>query len=214
MSDSMHPKFIEAMEQLSKIKDVDPEYLNSDEGNRLFVQAVTHAPMEMKAKIEQIFKETIGKDMPPPTVFLEDGEPGYTSADLAKMTGETIEEINDRAKELAKIDPTLFRFVDPERHAIKAIVYLNKEGNWYVATCPLFDVGSQGRTEEEALRSVEEALQLFFETCADMGTLGQVMREVGMHAPQPEPSHTRNKLFQHMIHIPLSEVQYAQAIAS
>lgn len=37
-----------------------------------------------------------------------------------------------------------------------------KEGDWYVAQCLQIDVASQGRTEEEALDNLSEALRLHF----------------------------------------------------
>jgi predicted RNase H-like HicB family nuclease len=38
-----------------------------------------------------------------------------------------------------------------------------QEGDWYVAQCLEVDVASQGQTEEEALKNLEEALELHFE---------------------------------------------------
>ena len=38
------------------------------------------------------------------------------------------------------------------------------EGDGYVASCPEFDVASQGNTVEEARSNLTEALTLFFET--------------------------------------------------
>ncbi|MGA8531060.1 MAG: type II toxin-antitoxin system HicB family antitoxin [Acidobacteriaceae bacterium] len=38
-----------------------------------------------------------------------------------------------------------------------------KEGDWYVAQCLEIDIASQGETEEEALSSLKEALELHFE---------------------------------------------------
>ena len=37
------------------------------------------------------------------------------------------------------------------------------EGRLYVALCPEFDVASQGKSVEEALRNLKEALELFLE---------------------------------------------------
>ena len=37
------------------------------------------------------------------------------------------------------------------------------EGDWYVAQCLEVDVASQGKTEQEALRNLEEALELYYE---------------------------------------------------
>ncbi len=38
-----------------------------------------------------------------------------------------------------------------------------REGDWYVSQCLEVDVASQGETEEEALRNLKEALELYFE---------------------------------------------------
>jgi predicted RNase H-like HicB family nuclease len=38
-----------------------------------------------------------------------------------------------------------------------------REGDWFVSQCLEVDVASQGRTEEEALESLKEALELHFQ---------------------------------------------------
>ena len=38
-----------------------------------------------------------------------------------------------------------------------------REGNWFVAQCLEVDVASQGKTEQEALQNLREALELHFE---------------------------------------------------
>ncbi len=43
------------------------------------------------------------------------------------------------------------------------IVTVWEEDNWFVAQCLEVDVASQGKTEEEALASLREALELHFE---------------------------------------------------
>ena len=40
---------------------------------------------------------------------------------------------------------------------------LEREGDWFVALCPELDIASQGRTVEEALANVREAVELFLE---------------------------------------------------
>ena len=40
---------------------------------------------------------------------------------------------------------------------------LSREGKWYVAQCLEIDVASQGKTEEEALANLREALALHLE---------------------------------------------------
>lgn len=43
-------------------------------------------------------------------------------------------------------------------------VIIEHEGEWYVATCPEWDIASQGHTVEEAKQNLHEAVQLFLET--------------------------------------------------
>ena len=38
-----------------------------------------------------------------------------------------------------------------------------REGDWYVAQCLEVDVASQGESEEDAMRNLREALELYFE---------------------------------------------------
>ena len=44
---------------------------------------------------------------------------------------------------------------------------IEHEGEWFVAQCLEVDVASQGRTEEEALHKLAEALALYFEEPRD-----------------------------------------------
>ena len=47
-------------------------------------------------------------------------------------------------------------------YVLSAII--EREGDWYVATCPELDIASQGHSVEEAKQSLFEAVQLFLET--------------------------------------------------
>lgn len=38
-----------------------------------------------------------------------------------------------------------------------------KEDDWFIAQCAQVDVASQGRSEDEALANLREALELYFE---------------------------------------------------
>ena len=51
-----------------------------------------------------------------------------------------------------------------------------QEGAWYVAQCLDVDVASQGRTEDEALANLREALELHFEE--PQATLTPVTRKI------------------------------------
>ena len=47
--------------------------------------------------------------------------------------------------------------------SIKYNVIIQKEEEWYVAKCLDNNVASQGKTIEEALNNLKEALELFFQ---------------------------------------------------
>ncbi len=46
-----------------------------------------------------------------------------------------------------------------EKYTLSAIVH--REGKWYVASSPDTKVASQGKTVEEALKNLEEAVELY-----------------------------------------------------
>jgi predicted RNase H-like HicB family nuclease len=62
---------------------------------------------------------------------------------------------------------------------IKAPVDIYQDGSVFVAKCTRFDVITQGDTFKEAHANLIEALTLFIETCYEMGTLEEVLREAG-----------------------------------
>ena len=47
--------------------------------------------------------------------------------------------------------------------SIKVTVVIQKEETWYVAKCIENSVASQGKTIEEAIQNLTEALQLYYE---------------------------------------------------
>jgi predicted RNase H-like HicB family nuclease len=40
---------------------------------------------------------------------------------------------------------------------------IRKENNFYVALCPEYDIASQGKNVEEAIKNLKEALELYLE---------------------------------------------------
>lgn len=54
-----------------------------------------------------------------------------------------------------------------------------RDGKYLVASCPLLDVSSFGKTKDEALAMLSEAVGLFLAGCFELGTLEQVLRESG-----------------------------------
>ncbi|SDZ22465.1 type II toxin-antitoxin system HicB family antitoxin [Tindallia californiensis] len=47
--------------------------------------------------------------------------------------------------------------------SIKVTVLVQKEDNWYVAKCIENSVASQGKTIEESISNLREALELYYE---------------------------------------------------
>ena len=48
-----------------------------------------------------------------------------------------------------------------EKYRLSAVIH--KEGDWYVSKSPDTNVASQGKTVEEALKNLEEAVALYIE---------------------------------------------------
>lgn len=38
-------------------------------------------------------------------------------------------------------------------------IFLTKEGKWFVAECPLLDIATQGKTEKEVKKNMEELIE-------------------------------------------------------
>ncbi len=65
------------------------------------------------------------------------------------------------------------------RFDMKVPIRIFREGDGFVSHCPVFDVSSQGDTEEEARANLGEALTGFIMVCHEMGTIFEVMEEAG-----------------------------------
>lgn len=52
--------------------------------------------------------------------------------------------------------------------SIRVTTVIQQENNWYVAKCLENDVASQGKTLDEAMDNLKEALELYFEDSVDM----------------------------------------------
>lgn len=58
-------------------------------------------------------------------------------------------------------------------------VKIIKKRKWYVASCPILDVFSQGPTAEQAKKNLGEALTAFLTSCIERSTLDAVLKECG-----------------------------------
>ena len=59
-----------------------------------------------------------------------------------------------------------------------------KEGNQFISHAMPLDVMSSGKTPEEARKALDEAVNLFLATAADMGTLDDILEEAGYRLSQ------------------------------
>jgi predicted RNase H-like HicB family nuclease len=55
----------------------------------------------------------------------------------------------------------------------------------WVTGCPKLDLFSQGRSEDEAKKALEEAIVLWVEDCLDGGKLGLALEEAGFNKVHP-----------------------------
>lgn len=53
------------------------------------------------------------------------------------------------------------------------------------AVCPMLGVASQGRNEADAKRALQEAVELWFESCVERGVLDQALREANFRPLLP-----------------------------
>jgi predicted RNase H-like HicB family nuclease len=67
----------------------------------------------------------------------------------------------------------------PQMQEIGYAVHMFKEGKTYVAHASELDVSSCGATGEEARKNIRDAVDGFLETSRDLGTLGELLEEVG-----------------------------------
>ena len=47
--------------------------------------------------------------------------------------------------------------------SVPLTVIMTKEGKWFVASCPLLDIATQGKTEKEVKENMEELIEDYFQ---------------------------------------------------
>ena len=67
----------------------------------------------------------------------------------------------------------------------KLTAVIEKEGKWYVATCPELGVASQGRSLEEAEAMIQEAVELLLEEADE----AEIKRRLGFVKVRQSGSH-------------------------
>jgi predicted RNase H-like HicB family nuclease len=69
----------------------------------------------------------------------------------------------------------------------KLTAVIEREDDWFVATCPELGVASQGRTIEEAERMIKEAVEILLEDADDKEIERRLNR--GVKVTSLEPAH-------------------------
>ena len=74
-------------------------------------------------------------------------------------------------------------------------VNIFKEGDRFVAYCPVLDLSTSGRTFEQVQKRFQEALHMFIEDLVEQDTLDEVLRSHGWHkVSKPRPHWAPPKL--------------------
>lgn len=73
--------------------------------------------------------------------------------------------------------------------SIKLEVCIWQDGDQWLAWCPPIDVTSQDFTKSEALASLKEAVELWFESCLDRGVLHEALTECGFQTGVLDEEH-------------------------
>jgi predicted RNase H-like HicB family nuclease len=86
---------------------------------------------------------------------------------------------------------------------VKLPMKIVQKGRYFVASCPILDVYSQGETNEKAKENLKEALFLFLGSCIERGTLRQVLKDCGFEHIKPHsvPKHRHSR--QKYINVPI-----------
>jgi len=81
---------------------------------------------------------------------------------------------------------------------------LKDRKKWYVASCGILDVHSQGETKDKAVENLKEAVSMFLVSCYKRGTLEAVLKECGFSSkPIPKRiSSARTMKPKNCIHVP------------
>ena len=64
-------------------------------------------------------------------------------------------------------------------YSVKLNVWFRRDGRQWLVRCPALDVITQAETQRQALESLREAVELWFESCIERRVLGEALGELG-----------------------------------
>lgn len=50
-----------------------------------------------------------------------------------------------------------------EKISVPLSVVISREGKWYVASCPILDIATQGKTEKDVRENMEDLIEEYFQ---------------------------------------------------
>jgi predicted RNase H-like HicB family nuclease len=118
---------------------------------------------------------------------------------MEKLTSSTTALDNKAAKK----NPKGRRKMERVKFEVTLPATIKKKANYWVSSCPALDVFSQGATEEEAKKNLEEALKLFLISCYERGTLDAALKECGFDIVNQTEKQPRHKSSTHFVHVPI-----------
>ena len=89
---------------------------------------------------------------------------------------------------------------------IKLPAKITKKSKWYVASCLVLNISSQGETEKKAKNNLIEALTLFFISCIERNALDAVLKECGFKKATTYPATPKERKIkkEDYVNIPLN----------
>lgn len=75
---------------------------------------------------------------------------------------------------------------------LQAFVRRDTPRRW-IATCPMVGIATQGKTLDDAKRCIQEAVELWFESCVERGVLDQALPEANFRPFQGDRSQVDRK---------------------
>lgn len=75
-----------------------------------------------------------------------------------------------------------------EAYCLELKAWHRHDEDAFIAWCPGLDVLSQAETQQTAMEALREAVELWFESCVERGSLAEALQEVGIIGPsQSDP---------------------------
>ncbi len=84
---------------------------------------------------------------------------------------------------------------------VRLDAWFRRDGRAWLAWCPTIDVMTQASRKETAFASLEEAVQLWFESCIERGVLAEALHESGFSVRTPGEDSPRRSNFVHVRYV-------------